>query len=152
MLILATLQIKSCQPRQSPGIEKSDREPYQPIWLSIRFVQSRELSRWLTRLNLKCCEYIHLFTALPRTLSISDLVEEMKKNSSKWIKTKGQKYDNFSWQKGYGAFSVSASQHNAVAAYIAKQKEHHKTQSYQEEYRKFLQLNQIPYDERYVWD
>ena len=97
-------------------------------------------------------DHVHLFTTLPRTLSISDLLEEIKKNSSKWIKTKGQHYCDFSWQKGFGAFSVSESQHDAVSVYIANQKEHHKTHSYQDEYRKFLQLNKVPYDERYVWD
>ena len=97
-------------------------------------------------------DHVHLFVTLSRTLSISNLLEEMKKNSSKWIKTKGQRYDNFSWQKGFGVFSVSASQHNAVVTYITNQKMHHKTQTYQDEYRKFLQLNKIPYDERYVWD
>ncbi len=97
-------------------------------------------------------DHIHLFVTLPRTLSTSNLLEEIKKSSSKWIKVKGQKYDNFSWQKGFGAFSVSSSKHDAVVTYISNQKEHHKTQSYQEEYIKFLQLNKVPYDERYVWD
>jgi REP element-mobilizing transposase RayT len=121
-----------------------------------------ELYAYITSISVTCGSYvhkiggvsdhIHLFTTLPRTLSISDLTEEIKKNSSKWIKTKGQKYYNFSWQKGFGVFSVSASQHNAVAAYISNQKEHHKIQSYQDEYRQFLRLNNVPYDERYVWD
>jgi putative transposase len=97
-------------------------------------------------------DHVHLFVTLPRTLTISDLLEEVKKNSSKWVKTKGQQYNNFSWQRGFGVFSVSASRHNVVAAYIANQKEHHKTQTFQDEYRKFLQMNNIPYDERYVWD
>ena len=97
-------------------------------------------------------DHIHLFLTLPRTLSTSDLVEEIKKNSSKWIKTKDKKYRQFSWQKGFGAFSVSASQHDVVVKYIANQKKHHKKHSFQDEYRKFLELNNIPYDERYVWD
>jgi putative transposase len=97
-------------------------------------------------------DHIHLFGILPRTLTISSLLEEIKKNSSKWIKTKGQKYADFSWQKGFGAFSVSMSQRDIVEAYIAKQKEHHKTQSFQDEYRKFLRLHNVPFDERYVWD
>lgn len=97
-------------------------------------------------------DHVHLFVNLPRTLSISDFLEEIKKNSSKWIKTKGQQYENFSWQRGFGAFSVSTSQHKAVVTYLANQKEHHKKHSFQDEYRKFLQLNEIAYDERYVWD
>ena len=97
-------------------------------------------------------DHVHLFSTLPRALSISDLLEELKKNSSKWIKTKGEKYQNFAWQKGFGAFSVSESQHKAVITYISNQKEHHKIHSFQDEYRKILKLNNIAYDERYVWD
>ena len=97
-------------------------------------------------------DHVHLFTSLPRTLAISDLLEEIKKNSSKWIKTNGDKYKDFSWQKGYGVFSVSASQHSAVTTYITNQKQHHKSLSFQDEYRKFLILNKVPFDERYVWD
>jgi putative transposase len=97
-------------------------------------------------------DHLHLFLTLPRTITMSDLLEDIKKISSKWIKTKGKQYINFSWQKGFGIFSVSASQHNAVVKYIANQKEHHKKQTFQGEYRKFLQLNNTSYDERYVWD
>jgi putative transposase len=97
-------------------------------------------------------DHVHLCTTLPRTLSISDLLEEIKKNSSKWVKTKGNKYSDFSWQKGYGVFSVSASQQAAVEKYIANQKEHHKAFNFQDEYRRFLNLNKVPFDERYVWD
>jgi putative transposase len=97
-------------------------------------------------------DHIHLFANLPRTLSISNLLEEIKKNSSKWIKTKGIKYRDFSWQKGFGAFSVSSSQHESVVTYIENQKEHHKKQSFQDEYRKILQLHNVPFDERFVWD
>jgi len=97
-------------------------------------------------------DHVHLFIKLPRTISMSHFLEEIKKNSSKWIKTKHQKYCNFSWQKGYGVFSVSESQFQAVVTYISNQKEHHKTVSYQEEYRKILQLNKVSYDERYVWN
>ncbi len=97
-------------------------------------------------------DHVHLLVALSRTLTISNLLEEVKKNSSKWIKTKGSKYQDFLWQKGFGAFSVSMSQRPAVATYIVNQKEHHKNQSFQDEYRHFLRLHQVPYDERYVWD
>ena len=97
-------------------------------------------------------DHIHLFITLPRTLSLSALLEEIKKVSSKWIKTRGQKYHCFSWQNGYGAFSVSTSQYDAVVGYISRQKEHHKKHSFQDEFRKILHLNKVPYDERYVWD
>lgn len=97
-------------------------------------------------------DHIHVLCTLPRTLSISDLLEKIKKTSSKWVKTKGQKYSDFSWQAGFGVFSVSGSLHNVVATYITNQKEHHKKLTFQDEYREFLRLNKIPYDERYLWD
>ena len=97
-------------------------------------------------------DHVHLFVNLSRTVSISNLLEEIKRNSSKWIKTKGQNYQNFLWQKGFGAFSVSMSQLDVVTEYIANQKEHHKKKTFQEEFRQFLKLNNIIFDERYVWD
>ncbi|MBS0635397.1 MAG: IS200/IS605 family transposase [Verrucomicrobia bacterium] len=97
-------------------------------------------------------DHLHIFTSLPRTISISELLEEIKKNSSKWIKTKGERFKDFAWQKGFGVFSVSQSHQELVAAYIANQKEHHKTQTFQDEFRLFLKRNNVPYDERYVWD
>jgi putative transposase len=97
-------------------------------------------------------DHVHVLCTLPRVLSISDLFEKIKKTSSKWIKTKGPKYRDFSWQAGFGVFSVSASLLDVVATYIANQKEHHKKLTFQDEYREFLRLHNIPYDERYLWD
>ena len=80
------------------------------------------------------------------------LVEEVKSHSSKWVKTKGNKYNNFYWQNGYGAFSVNPYEVDIVVAYISKQKEHHAKRSFQHEYRTFLKKYDVEYDERYVWD
>lgn len=80
------------------------------------------------------------------------LVEEVKSHSSKWIKTKGEGYENFYWQDGYGAFSVNPSQVDTVIAYIANQHEHHSKKTFQKEYRAFLKKYQVEYEERYVWD
>ena len=93
----------------------------------------------------------HLFD-LGRTLSVSQVVEELKKSSSKWIKTKGPEFKNFAWQSGYGAFAVSESNMEIVREYIAKQKEHHRQKSFQDEYRQFLERHHIRSDERYMWD
>ena len=80
------------------------------------------------------------------------LPEDIKKSSSKWIKTKGLSFEGFQWQAGYGVFSVSQSRVGAVKDYIATQEEHHRKITFQEEFRRFLEKNGIEYDERYVWD
>lgn len=98
------------------------------------------------------CDHLHLFLTLPRTHAISDILEGVKKGASKWMKTKGEKYQGFAWQKGYGVFSVSVIHHESLKAYIVNQKEHHKKISFQDEYRKLLKQNNVPYDEKYVWD
>ncbi|MEA1896232.1 MAG: IS200/IS605 family transposase [Bacteroidota bacterium] len=97
-------------------------------------------------------DHIHIFSTLPRTVALSKLVEDIKRNSSRWIKTKGGAYRNFAWQNGYAGFSVSSSKKDTIVRYIANQKEHHKVVSYKEEVLKFLQENNINYDERYLWD
>jgi putative transposase len=97
-------------------------------------------------------DHLHMLFALSRVMKIADLVEEVKTESSKWIKTKGPEFRNFHWQSGYGAFSIGQSQVNAVKRYISRQKIHHQRVTFQEEYRKFLKSYGIDYDERYVWD
>jgi len=97
-------------------------------------------------------DHVHILFSLARVIAIADLVEEVKADSSKWIKTKGREFRNFHWQRGYGAFSVGQSQIVAVKRYIARQKEHHKKFTFEEEYRKFVKAYGIEYDERYVWD
>ncbi|MGH7137675.1 MAG: transposase, partial [Pirellulales bacterium] len=83
---------------------------------------------------------------------VSDLLEEIKKSSSKWIKAEAPGLQDFYWQSGYGAFSVSPSSVEEVKAYIANQEEHHRRRTFQEEFRLFLHRHGIEYDERYVWD
>ena len=97
-------------------------------------------------------DHLHIVTTLPRTLSQADLIEAVKKTSSKWIKALNPKYRGFYWQRGYGAFSVSPSQLEAVRKYVESQEEHHCTRSFQEEYREFLGRCGVEFDERYVWD
>lgn len=97
-------------------------------------------------------DHIHILCSLSRNYSIAKVVGEMKRSSSKWIKTKGAALGKFSWQNGYGAFSVSQSQVNSVRKYIASQEQHHKKRTFQDEYRDFLKKYEIEYDERYVWD
>ena len=97
-------------------------------------------------------DHIHALLSLSRVVTIAALVEEVKTESSKWIKTKGREFRNFYWQSGYGAFSISQSQVPTVKRYIGRQKEHHRRVTFQDEYRKFLKLYEVEYDERYVWD
>jgi REP element-mobilizing transposase RayT len=97
-------------------------------------------------------DHIHILFELARTVSVSQAVEEVKKSSSKWIKTRGANFAGFAWQAGYGAFAVSESNVGVVREYIAGQREHHRKKSFQEEYRQFLERHRVAFDERYVWD
>jgi len=97
-------------------------------------------------------DHVHILFELGRTVTVSDAVEDVKKTSSKWIKTQGSEFSAFRWQAGYGAFAVSASHVPAVLEYITNQREHHKNHEFTNEYRGFLELHGISYDERYMWD
>jgi len=96
--------------------------------------------------------HVHILCLLSRKIALMKLIEEVKSHSSKWIKTKGIQYKNFYWQNGYGGFSVNPNQLDIVKNYILNQKEHHKNQTFKEEYLKLLIENKIEHDERYVWD
>lgn len=96
--------------------------------------------------------HVHTLFALSRTVTVAEVVEEMKKRSSKWAKTKGGLQRNFQWQTGYGAFSIGRSNVDALKRYIAGQKEHHRRKTFEEEYINFLRKYGVEYDERYVWD
>jgi REP element-mobilizing transposase RayT len=91
----------------------------------------------------------HLLVSLGRN-DISVLIGDIKRDSSSWIKKRG--VHNFYWQKGYGAFSIGQSQVPAVSRYIRDQKEHHKKQSFEDEFRGLCRKYGVEIDERYVWD
>ena len=97
-------------------------------------------------------DHVHLAIRFSRTLTIADLVEELKTSSLKWLKTQSPELAAFSWQRGYGAFSVGPSDLDALRAYIDGQEEHHRTRTFQDEYRAFLTKYGIEFDEGYVWD
>ena len=94
--------------------------------------------------------HVHALVMLSNVENVSHLVEEMKRNSSRWIKTLSPIYEKFGWQGGYAAFSVSQSQVDTVVRYIKNQAEHHKKQDFRDEYLAFLRLYKIDYNERYV--
>jgi len=95
-------------------------------------------------------DHIHALFVLSRTLSVCKVVEELKKESSKWAKERI--HPGFYWQTGYGAFSVSPSRVEKVKQYITTQEEHHRTSTFQDEFRALLRKHGIAWDERYVWD
>ncbi len=97
-------------------------------------------------------DHVHLLIDLARTVTVSKVVEDLKVDSSKWIKTQGPEFAGFAWQGGYGAFAISEVHLNRVGTYIARQQEHHRTESFQDECRALFQSEGIAYDERYVWD
>jgi putative transposase len=111
----------------------------------------RDLGAQLVRVG-GVADHVHIVTTLPRTLSQAQMIERIKKVSSKWIKTLDARYRGFFWQRGYGAFSVSPSQLDAVLQYVDTQQEHHRTRTFQDEYRELLRRHGIDFDERYVWD
>ena len=96
-------------------------------------------------------DHIHVLCLLSSQETISHLVEEIKRNSSRWLKTVSPIYNNFAWQGGYAAYSVSQSIVNKTIEYISHQKEHHMKVSFREEYEKFLALYQIDYNPNYVF-
>ena len=95
-------------------------------------------------------DHIHVLSTLPRTITIAELISKIKTSSNKWIKKQG--VNNFSWQGGYGAFSVSSSKVQVVTKYIQNQEQHHKKLSFKDELREFFKEYNIDFDENYVWD
>ena len=97
-------------------------------------------------------DHVHIAARLARTISQSELLEKIKKTCSAWIKMQGSEYGSFFWQGGYGDFSIGYSQLDDLIRYIENQEAHHKTKTFQEEYRELLRKYNVPFDERYVWD
>ena len=96
-------------------------------------------------------DHIHILCLLSREVTVAHLIEEVKRNSSRWIKSIDGHYRHFAWQGGYAALSVSQSVVEKTLGYIKNQKEHHKKHTFQEEYKEFLRLYNVDYDERYVF-
>jgi len=96
-------------------------------------------------------DHSHILISLKANIAVSDLVRDIKANSSKWINEKGFIKSKFQWQEGFGAFSYAQSQLDRVIAYINNQEEHHRKRTFKEEYIEFLQDYQIDFDERYLF-
>jgi putative transposase len=97
-------------------------------------------------------DHMHLLAKFKSAISVSEMLGRIKANSSKWANENKMELRKFGWQEGYGAFSVSESQVNSVVKYIRGQEEHHRKQTFQEEYVALLQKHGIEYDEKYLWD
>lgn len=97
-------------------------------------------------------DHIHVLFGMRPTQSLSDLMQDIKGDSSKWINENHLVPGRFSWQEGYGGFSYSKSQIAAVANYIENQEKHHKKKTFIEEYLKILKDFEIDYDERYIFN
>lgn len=97
-------------------------------------------------------DHVHILCRLSRNTPVSNLVGQIKRHSSKWIKTVHPRYAGFYWQGGYGAFSVSASKVDHVRNYIARQEDHHRGRTFKEEYRGLLNRHGVSFEEAYVWE
>ncbi len=95
-------------------------------------------------------DHVHLLILLPPNVSVSDAMRFVKANSSRWVKERFGK--KFAWQRGFGAFSVSRSNVDAVAKYIKNQEQHHRGFDFKTEFVSLLSKNDVEYDEKYLWD
>lgn len=97
-------------------------------------------------------DHVHLLARHGRIIAQADWVKELKRVSSIWIKERDASLSHFAWQSGYGVFSVSASNLDVVRDFIARQEEHHRKSTFQDEFRALLRKHGMEWDERYVWD
>ena len=97
-------------------------------------------------------DHVHLLARLGRGCRLADWVKELKRASTVWLHGRALELNDFSWQAGYGAFSVSASQLDKARQYVAGQEVHHRQTTFQEEFRALLRAHAVEWDERYAWD
>ncbi len=97
-------------------------------------------------------DHVHILCGLSRNHAIKDIVQHVKTETSSWVKKKGPDMRPFHWQAGYGVFSVSESNKDAVVRYIQNQQEHHRRLSFKDEFRQICKRHHVEIDERYVWE
>ncbi len=97
-------------------------------------------------------DHVHILCRFGKTIEVANLIRDLKKDTTKWLKEENPLLADFHWQLGYGAFSVSPSHAELLKEYIANQEEHHKTESFQDEFRRLCKKYGVEIDERYVWD
>jgi len=96
-------------------------------------------------------DHVHLLISMSKNIAVADLMEVVKKESSKWMKKQGRTFSNFQWQEGYAGFSIGESAIDQVRGYIDNQKKHHRRTTCKEELLMFLKKYKVDYDERYIW-
>lgn len=96
-------------------------------------------------------DHVHILCSLSKNMKLKDVVRDVKMESSKWVKQEFSGFDYFAWQGGYGGFSVSPSHVGPLKKYILGQAEHHRTETFQDEFRRLLRKYGVAYDEKYVW-
>ena len=97
-------------------------------------------------------DHVHLFIGLKPSIALSDLIRDIKNNTTNYINDNKWLPEKFSWQEGYGAFSYSQSHISNVYQYILRQEEHHKKKTFKEEYIELLEKFEVPFEERYLFD
>jgi REP element-mobilizing transposase RayT len=96
-------------------------------------------------------DHVHLLVSLSKNWALSTLLQQVKKDSSKWIKRVAPQFSGFSWQDGYAGMSIGHSGLDACRTYIANQKQHHATKTFKEELIEFLEKYEIEFDEGFLW-
>ena len=97
-------------------------------------------------------DHVHLLVSMPSTITIADLVNVMKSNSSKWVHRTFPKSRSFAWQEGYGGFAVSKSAEKDVIDYIKNQEHHHHDRDFKKEFVAMLDKHEVEYETKYLWD
>ena len=97
-------------------------------------------------------DHVHILFDMGKMHAPVEFVEQVKRESSKFVKTLGSEYRDFFWQRGYGMFSVGPADREQAEEYVRKQEEHHRSKTFQQEFRAFLERYGVAYDEQYVWD
>ena len=97
-------------------------------------------------------DHVHILCRFSKNIALKDFLRDLKRDSSSWIKLEKPSLENFHWQGGYGAFSISPGHVDGLREYIADQENHHRTESFQDEFRRLCKKYGVEIDERYVWD
>jgi len=97
-------------------------------------------------------DHVHILFDMGKKHPPVQFVEKVNRESSKFVKTLGSKYQDFNWQRGYAMFSVGPAQRDETERYVRNQAEHHRTRTFQQEFRALLERYGMSYDERYMWD